>query len=91
MKEWIYTLKIGKQLRSAIYDENTENILSILIEAWKEIHNQFPDIYDEYDLECDIEDIEIVKENDDVDYEDIDYLLSQLYDYCDGIGIWIDV
>ncbi len=91
MKKWIYTLKIGKRLRSAIYDENTENILSILIEAWKEIHNQFPDIYDEYDLECDVEDIEIVNKNDDVNYEDIDYLLSQLYDYCDGIGIWIDV
>ena len=38
-----------------------------------------------------LKDIEIVNKNDDVNYEDIDYLLSQLYDYCDGIGIWIDV
>ena len=91
MKRWKYTLKMGKRLRSAILDENTENILSILIEAWKEIHNQFPNIYDEYDLERDVEDIEFVKENDDGDYKDIDYLLSQLYDYCDGARIWIDI
>lgn len=87
MREWRYELKVGTELRKAIDDENGEEILNKLADAWNEIHKRFPDDYDEDDLERDLEDIEIQRE--DLDKDEIDYLLSNLYDYCDAMRIWV--
>ena len=87
MAKWIYELKAGADLREAIDNENREDILDRLMDAWIEIHEQFPEYYDDDDLDQDLDDIEMQRE--DVEEEDIDYLLSNLYDYCDAMRIWI--
>lgn len=98
---WNYTLKCGKALRQAIDDENPAEILTILQQAWTEIHQNFPDEYDENDLESDLDDIENELDNVenyedyDMTYEDvednIDYMLNNLYDFCDSFSIWVDM
>lgn len=99
--QWIYTLKAGKPLRSAISNEDYAGVLDQLENAWKEIHKKFPDVYEDYDLEDDIDDINNERDNlenyedydmthDDV-IENIDYLLSKLYDFCDEFKIWVDM
>ena len=86
---WRYTVKTGKQLREAIDGGNLEEILDNLEEVWREIHNRFPKEYDEYDLENDLSDIDGVRE--DGDEEDVDMLLSDLYDYCDNTRLFIEL
>ena len=56
--KWSYTLKAGKALRRAINNEDPEEILEMLRQAWTEIHANFPDEYDENDLDSDLSDIE---------------------------------
>ena len=99
--KWNYTLKCGRALRQAIKDEDPVEILTVLQQAWAEIHDNFPDEYDEYDLESDLDDIENELDNVenyedyDMTYEDvknnIDYMLNNLYDFCDSFNIWIDM
>lgn len=91
MANWKYTLKCGKKLREAIYNDDAYEILRYLAEAWKEIHSQFPDEYDEFNLENDLDEIDALRENDNIEDDDVNYLLSDLYDYCDGTRIWIDM
>ena len=87
MTAWRYELKVGAELRKAIDREDYADVLDKLADAWREIHDQFPDDYDEDDLERDLDDIDIQRE--DLDPEEIDYLLSNLYDYCDSMRIWV--
>ena len=96
MANWKYTLKCGKKLREAISNDDAYEVLRYLAEAWKEIHSQFPDEYDEFDLQGDLDEIsEISALGEDYDLEveddDVDWLLSDLYDYCDATRIWIDM
>ena len=86
---WRYTVKSGSKLREAIDGGNLEEILDNLEEVWREIHNRFPKEYDEYDLENDLSDIDGVRE--DGDEEDVDMLLSDLYDYCDNMRLFIEL
>lgn len=98
---WNYTLKCGKALRQAINNEDPEEILEMLRQAWTEIHENFPDEYDENDLDSDLSDIENELDNVenyedyDMTYEDvednIDYMLTNLYDFCDEFNIWVDM
>lgn len=87
MADWRYSLKCGTELREAIHDEDYDRILDNIETAWKEIHKRFPDEYEDYELECDLEDLEAVREY--PSEEEIDYLLSNLYDYCDATRIWV--
>lgn len=89
MANWRYTLKCGSALREAIADEDYDRVLDNLKTAWTEIHTQFPDEYADYELENDLEDIEAIRE--DTSEEEIDYLLSNLYDYCDATRIWVEL
>ena len=41
MKKWNYTLKTGTRLRKAINEENHEEILQLMIRAYREIINYF--------------------------------------------------
>lgn len=86
MSKWRYTLKAGKELREAIIAEDTEGTLKALGKAWEEIHAQFPDEYDECDLTNDLDNIEMVETEDN---DEINYLLDELYDYCDNTRIWV--
>lgn len=88
MNSWKYTLKIGKELRKTIEDDDSAKIILMLKKAWEEIHAQFPDVYDENCLQDDLEEIENIDKD---DSEEINYALSNLYDYCDTTRIWIDI
>lgn len=95
MANWRFKLTAGKALREAIYNEDRESILDNLIRCWQKIHDLIPDDYEEYELEDDIEAIEGVR--DDMEYEDEDYveeeidgLLRDFYDFCDGYRIWVE-
>lgn len=89
MANWRYTLKCGTELREAIHSDDYDRTIEMIEQAWKEIHEQFPDEYEDYELECDLEDIEAVRE--DPSEEEINYLLSNLYDYCDATRIWVEL
>ena len=101
MANWKYTLKNGKALKRAIDNEDLTAILDCLARCFREINKNFPDEYDEYELEEDLEDIANQKDNvqnyrnygmtyDEV-IDSIDFLLDGLYDLCDGLRIWIDI
>ena len=101
MAQWIYQLKAGKELREAINDENYLKVLENLEKCWREIHANLPEQYDEDALLEDLADIENQKDNlenhDEYDMtiedvrEEIDYLLSNFYDFCDGFRIWVSL
>lgn len=97
--KWTYTLKVGKQLRDAIENEDYETLRDTMKEAYREITRVAPDYFDEQDLEYKFEDLDMLDtepdEEIDVSWEDIqnnwDYELEDLYDRCDAIGIWIPI
>lgn len=98
---WTYTLKSGKALREAIDNDDNLATLEALKACWQEIHDNYPDSYDDYDLERDLADIENEMDNimnfDDYDLTDediednINYMLDNLYDFCDGYNIWVEL
>ena len=95
MANWRFKLTAGKALREAIENEDRDAVLDNLILCWRAIRELMPDDYEEYELEDDIEAIGAVRE--DMDYEDEDYveeeidgLLRDFYDFCDGYRIWVD-
>lgn len=98
---WTYTLKSGKSLRNAINSEDMSEVLRVLGDCWKEIHKKFPEDYDGYELESDLDEIENQLDNVenyedyDMTYEDVEdevnYLIERLYDFCDSMRIWVDI
>lgn len=101
MGNWRYTLVKGEALREYISNEDQENVLDTLKECYKEIHQNFPSEFEDYELEDVIDDIDNEKDNienyedyglteDDV-RENIDYLLGNFYDLCDALRIWISL
>ena len=99
MGRWIYTLKSGEALRNAIEDDDYDKVLDLLAVCLKEINAKFPDDYEDYELEDDLEDIENQRDNlenyadYDMTYEDVEdeinYLLDKFYDLCDGLRVWV--
>lgn len=92
MSRWDYTLKSGKQLRESINADDSEAVLTALLQCWNEIDHMDKNLpfVDEYIIE--IEDtLEYISEGTMVTYSDVDSLLSDLYDYCDIDRIWVDL
>lgn len=90
--KWICTLEAGIELREKIDKGNPKEILEMLKVAWSEIHNKIPDDYDDYDLERDLENIDDVLEyGDEIEEDDVDMLLTDLYDFCDNMRIWVAI
>lgn len=98
---WKYHLQSGFQLRDSINADDNEKTLIALKKCYEEIHNLMPKIYDEDELEKDIEEIENQIDNcqnfeeydmtkKDVEYA-INYMLNQFYDFCDYYKIWINM
>lgn len=98
-KKWDYQLKNGVALRNAIDAEDYGQIKNSLIAAYKEIHEVMPEKFDEYDLENKLEDLEYLDTEPDADIEiseddireNFDYELSDLYDLCDNLNIWVSL
>ena len=95
MAKWEYTLKNSKALRSAIDEEDYYGIVEALKDSYTEIHQALPDVYDEDDLERDIEELDILLENlEDSDggaEDEVDYALNEFYDLCDNIRVWVEI
>lgn len=98
-KKWYYQLKNGVALRNAIDAEDYGQIKNSLIAAYKEIHEVMPEKFDEYDLENKLEDLEYLDTEPDEDIEiseddireNFDYELSDFYDLCDNLNIWVSL
>lgn len=98
-RKWKYRLKSGAYLRDIIDDGSNEDTLKALKNCYKEIHKLIPDIYDEDDLENDIEEIDNQLDNCenylecDMTEEDIiteiNYMLRNFYNFCDDNNIWV--
>lgn len=103
MRQWKYTLKNSKALRNAINNENYLEILKELIKSYKQIvkieikdgiismseeentlNDYISDIQNYIDYE--LMDIENINQED-----DINYFLTDLYDLCDDLNIWISL
>lgn len=102
MGNWIYRLKSGTALRRAIDNEDLAEVLDKIEVCYEEIHSKFPDKFDSEDLEEIKADIDNERDNlenyedyDDFEYEDVEdninYLLNNLYDFCDDFDIWIEM
>lgn len=91
MANWKYTLpnQLRAQLKSNIDNSDYYEILSTLRECYDWILANVEE-YDEWEYDRDIEDIEFWSESEltEDDEEEIDYLLSNFYDVCDGYRIW---
>ena len=78
-----YKLKNGKTLKRATEELDLEKILEALALCWKEIHEKFPEEYDNTDLE-----------NNDLAMEDvvnnIRNLVNDLNYYCKISNIYVD-
>jgi len=106
MAKWDYTLDKGRELRELINEQKqtVEQVILInkkLVECIDEIRLIVtPDILDSYEdeidellgnLEMSLPDID----NEDNDYEEIEeeinFSLSEFYDLCDSLRIWIEM
>ncbi len=88
MARWKYVLKCGKELRDAIYEGNCNYALGIIEKAYKELLEA--KLIDEFDYERYTDEF-TVYDVDDLDDDDINYELNELYDLCDSIGVWIPI
>ena len=105
MSKWKYTLKRGKALREAVEGVDLIEVLDELYMCYEELFEADiidQDDHDRYidDLLETTENVEEILEYSD-DYEDDDYLddedaqdevdwqLTEFYDLCDNIGVWI--
>jgi hypothetical protein len=89
MAQWDYTIKWGKQLHEAIYDEDAEMVVKCLIACYRELLNKLSDEDKDW-KQFDIEDAIFNLENFD-ESEDVDDYLECFYDICDDVRAWIAI
>ena len=89
-RAWNNKLASGKDLRDAIDDEDYERVVHCLRACWQEINEKMPEDFDEYDLEDKFVELDPIEE-DGYDEDELNYQLSDLYDFCDGYGIWVEL
>ena len=83
--KWNYTLKCGTELREAINSGDCMESLRLLDKAYQELKRA--KIIDADDYERYTEDFWLYDE--DVTEEDVDFELSNFYDLCDSLRVWI--
>ena len=97
-RRWNYTLsdKVSREFHDAIRadDEDYERVKQALLAVYKEIHEKAPQLLEDDEYDSYVSDIEFI----DPDYDDPDdvednlnYELSNLYDFCDAMGVWLGV
>ena len=87
---WNYTLKSGKSLRTAIDKEDYAALKNALGAAYKEINKALPEDFDEDELEEKLMDLEFLDLDSDAE-DDWNYELSDFYDLCDALRIWVSI
>lgn len=98
-KQWEYTLKTGTRLRTALRDamddpEDTwklTDVIRALNVAYEELFDA--GLIDDWDYEHYTEDFEMYMDDELEGWDDpediVDYELSNFYDLCDNINVWI--
>ena len=86
---------MAKNLRKAIDDDNYEVIITTLISIYKYLKDVLPEDLD-YSIDDAIEELEFLDISPDADedemeefYEELNANLSNFYDFCDDLKIWI--
>lgn len=97
-KRWAYNLsdRVSREFRDAIQadDEDYERVKQAILAVYKEIHEKAPQLLDDDEYDSYVSDIEFIDpEYDDPDdvEDNLNYELSNLYDFCDAMGIWIGI
>ena len=90
-KAWEHQLSMGAEIREAISEADIPRLKQLLVDAMKEVNEIQEDTFTEDEIE-EVE--ELSTESMDYDDEDemndaFDYYLSELYDVCDNLNIWI--
>ena len=87
-KKWDLSLESGAALRTAIDEEDIDNIVEALKNCYKEINRKMPEAMDDDELENQLDDIDMAfSDPEDVDEELVDMYLADFYDLCDGYNI----
>ena len=91
-KRWAYTVSdnVSREFRDAVQsdDEDYERVRKAIIAVYDDIHEN-TDLIDDDDYEDWVtEEAEVVDLDDE---DDVNYLLTQLYDFCDNASIWIGI
>ena len=91
MARWDYEIseETARFLRNAIRDEDCGAICVALQQAYQEINEMCPEYYDEYDLQNDLEDLDYIDCDVEGAEDEINYELSEFYDLCDTLRIWV--
>lgn len=92
MAKWKHTLLNGKELKELISsgdtsEENCEQILTMLIIAYKEIKIFLK--LDEYWLDNEVNEVQDDIDCAAFDEETVDYHLQNFYDTCDQLKVWV--
>ena len=88
--KWNYELRCGRALRRAIEDEDLEKVLLTLRQAYRELLRAGyidEDDYEEYTSNIDYQ----LEDTDNLDEDEVDYELSDFYDLCDNLRIWVSM
>lgn len=85
---WTYELKCGKELREEIYEGNCERVFNVLQKAYKELFEAKLIDKSDYDLYTDEF---IIYDADGLEDDDVNYELSEFYDLCDELGVWVSI
>ena len=92
-KHWEYSVSnsVSREFRDAIQsdDEDYERVRRAIIAVYDDIHENAPELLDDDDYEDWVtEEAKVVDLDDD---DDVNYLLTNLYDFCDNANIWIGI
>ncbi len=87
--KWNYTLTAGKGLRSAIGDGDAQMVLLHLIVCYRELLDA--KCIDTDDYEHYTEEVRQCVYGAEIDEDEVDYELSEFYDLCDALRVWIPV
>lgn len=85
--KWNYTLENGSALRSAIDDGDLLGVCAMLQCCYQELAEK--GIIDDYDCQEACDDIDAIDLDDEDAEDELDYYLSDFYDLCDNLRVWI--
>lgn len=95
---WNGTIKSGAKLRDLINEfdegasaEDCQKVLDALKDCCKEAMTLTDDEYYQNGFQSVIDDIEMIYDDEDLDYSNVNYELDGFYDYCDGANLWVSL
>lgn len=90
-KHWNYSVndRVAKEFHDAVRsdDEDFERVRRAIVAVYDDIHENAPELLDDDDYyDWVTEEAEVIDLDDE---DDVNWLLTQLYDFCDNAGIWL--